>query len=155
MKILLLLLLTFGIANAQKTCGFKDGLQEGNCLFYYENGQLQWNQNWKKGKLDGDYSAYFENGKLKAKGVYKKDKKVGEWNYFDETGAKTGKEIYVGWKGNVYSDDGELTYYKNGKILSKGKFLNGENDGEFFYYNEDGTLEKTGIYKDGKLISTK
>ena len=155
MKILLFLLFFAGFANAQKACGFKDGLQEGNCLFYYESGQLQWNQNWKKGKLEGDYLAYFENGKLKAKGTYEKDKKVGEWIYFDETGAKTGMEKYVSWKKNVYRDDGEITYYKNGKINTKGKFMNGVAEGERFFYKEDGTLDRTEIYKDGKVISTK
>ncbi|MDQ0592312.1 antitoxin component YwqK of YwqJK toxin-antitoxin module [Chryseobacterium ginsenosidimutans] len=103
MKKILFALLFWSIAlQAQKKCGFIDGLQEGNCIFFYENGQKKWDQNWKKGKLDGNYIAYFENGKEKAKGVYKKDRKVGEWVYYDQSGSKTGTETYNGWKGDVY-----------------------------------------------------
>ena len=154
-KISFFLLFISIFLHAQKECGFKDGLQEGNCLIYHENGQVKWDERWKKGKLDGAFASYFENGKLKAKGVYKKDKKVGEWTYYDETGAKTGMEKYVGWKGNVYREDGEITYYKNGKINIKGKFMNGVAEGERFFYKEDGTLDRTEIYKGGKSVSTK
>ena len=80
---------------------------------------------------------------------------MGEWIYFDETGAKTGMEKYVGWKKNVYRDDGEIAYYKNGKITIKGKFVNGVAEGERFFYKEDGTLDRIEIYKEGKSISKK
>jgi antitoxin component YwqK of YwqJK toxin-antitoxin module len=180
-KLLLVLFLSSIFGQAQKQCGYKDGLQEGNCIFYYDNGQKHWDQNWKKGKLDGNYIAYFENGKEKAKGVYKKGQKVGEWIYFDQQGTKTGMQKYTGWKGNVYSGDCEETIYSNGKIesISFGKmvngneegkwktffengklkaecnFVNGEKEGELFLYKEDGTLEKTEVYKKGKLVSGK
>ncbi|KMQ69821.1 hypothetical protein ACM39_01895 [Chryseobacterium sp. FH2] len=109
---------------SSKKCGFIDGLQEGNCIFFYENGQKKWDLNWKKGKLDGNYIAYFE--KEKAKGVYKKGRKVGEWVYYDQSGSKTGTETYNSWKGDVYSDESENTYFKNEKIIRYGKFVNGK-----------------------------
>ena len=36
----------------------------------------------------------------------------------------------------------EISYYKNGKVLSKGNFTNGKENGEF-----------TGYYKNGKVFS--
>lgn len=178
-KILLVLILCSIFLQAQKPCGFVDGLQEGNCIFYFENGQKNWDENWKKGKLDGNYIAYFENGKEKAKGIYKKDRKVGEWIYYDENGSKTGIEKYKGWKGDVYNDDCEATYFKNDKIIRSGNFVKGKEEGrwKYFYgngnlqyessfvnglregeqlsYNENGKLIETEQYKNGKLISTR
>lgn len=178
-KILFFLLFSNVFLQAQKQCGFVNGLQEGNCIFFYDNGQKKWDQNWKKGKLEGNYIAYFENGKEKAKGIYKKDRKVGEWVYYDESGSKTGIEKYKGWKGDVYNDESENTYFKNEKITSQGKFVNGKEEGKwkYFYengklkyesnfinglregeqfsYKENGSLEETNLYKNGKLISTK
>ena len=62
-KISLILFLISIFLQAQKKCGFLDGLQEGNCISYYDNGQKKWVQNWEKGKLDGNYIASFENGR--------------------------------------------------------------------------------------------
>lgn len=76
-KISLILFLISIFLQAQKKFGFLDGLQEGNCISYYGNGQKKWVQNWEIGKLDGNYIAYFENGKEKAKGIYKRDRKIG------------------------------------------------------------------------------
>ena len=38
----------------------KDGLIEA----FYDNGQLEWNENWKDGKAHGSWENYFEDGKL-------------------------------------------------------------------------------------------
>ncbi|UIR55626.1 hypothetical protein LZQ00_15315 [Sphingobacterium sp. SRCM116780] len=178
MKKIILILLFFPVfLYAQEKCGFVNGLQEGHCLFYYDNGNKKWDQHWKKGKLDGDYIAYFENGKEKAKGVYKRDKKVGIWVYYDEKGLKTGIEKYKGWKGNTYINDVETTYYKNEKVESVGRFLNdgqegkwqsfyesgklkgestfvnGKREGESRSYDENGNLTKTENYKNGELVN--
>ncbi len=38
------------MGTAQKPCGYKDGLQEGSCKEFYENGQVKNTIEWKKGK---------------------------------------------------------------------------------------------------------
>lgn len=46
-------LLFFSISSlilAQKPCGYKDGLQEGTCKQFYDNGQLKYVVEWKKRK---------------------------------------------------------------------------------------------------------
>lgn len=176
MKILICLFIFPLLTIAQKKCGYVDGLQQGDCVFYFDNGKTKWEQQWKKGKLDGNYIAYFENGKQKAVGKYKKDKKVGEWIYYNENGTRSGIENWEGWKGNLYLNNNESIYYKNDKIESKGNFENdvqigkwqyyyengklrvetifenGQKEGAQNFYNENGTLEKTEIYKNGKLV---
>ena len=182
MKILPLIFMLFSVfLFGQKKCGFVNGLQEGNCLFFYENGQKKWDQQWKKGKLDGDYLAYFENGKLKAQGSYKKGLKVGEWNYYDDKGLKTGVEKHGNWRGDTFIDNCEVIYYENGKPsssekgqyingLEEGKwiafylsgkkysevnYVNGKKEGEAQYFREDGSFEKTKLFKDGEEVVPK
>lgn len=66
---------------------------------------------------------YYENGHVKTKGNYKDGKKDGLWeNYIDEK---------LVWRVN----------YKYGK-----------EEGLWEYFNEDGSVEETENYKDGKLV---
>lgn len=68
----LLFFSTAVLITAQKPCGYKDGLQEGACKEFYDNGQVKNTVEWKKGKLDGDAVFYYDNGKVQSKGEYKK-----------------------------------------------------------------------------------
>ncbi len=44
-------------------------------------------------------------------------------------------------------------YYQNGEIRSKGDFSsNSQKDGKWDYFNEDGSLHITEIWKDGEFI---
>ncbi|MES2557942.1 MAG: hypothetical protein V4604_17435 [Bacteroidota bacterium] len=45
-----------------------------------------------------------------------------------------------------------LNYYDNGALMSKGKLTNGLPDGLWQFYNQQGGLTRTGIYKNGKKI---
>lgn len=47
-----------------------------------------------KMKKQGPYFYYYENGKLKIQGNYKKDMKHGTWNYYDENGKLIKTEEY-------------------------------------------------------------
>ena len=42
----------------------------------------------------------------------------------------------------------------NGKLEIKGNYKKGKKIGEWLEYHENGQIEKTEIYKDGKLIET-
>ncbi|MBB4806866.1 antitoxin component YwqK of YwqJK toxin-antitoxin module [Chryseobacterium defluvii] len=205
MKYSFLLLLCAFMTAAQKPCGFKDGLQEGNCKQFYENGQIKEIADWKKGKLDGNAVFYYEDGKVHAKGEYKKDYKIKEWLYYDKNGKLTAKEVFRNGEKNIYDnsltatfyspsgvvteisdyklgklhgesrifhEDGKSVkqtgYYENGAAAGKWKvlypsgklqreteFANNEWNGNRIHYREDGSIEKTEVYKNGKLISTK
>jgi antitoxin component YwqK of YwqJK toxin-antitoxin module len=48
-----------------------------------------------KMKKHGPYFYYYENGKLKIQGNYKKDKKHKTWTYYDETGKVIKVEEYL------------------------------------------------------------
>lgn len=201
-------LLFFSISSlilAQKPCGYKDGLQEGTCKQFYDNGQLKYVVEWKKGKQDGDATFYYDNGKVESKGEFKKDYKVKEWSYYDKNGVLTSKEVFRNGEKNIYDnsltatfytpsgkvteisnykfdklhgetktfhEDGKAVkqwgqyengiatgkwkvFYPSGKLQRETEFENGKWNGNRIHYREDGSIEKTEVYKDGKLISTK
>ncbi len=51
MKYIFLLFFSFSfMGTAQKPCGYKDGLQEGSCKEFYENGQVKIPLNGRKEK---------------------------------------------------------------------------------------------------------
>lgn len=190
---------------AQKPCGFKEGLQEGSCKAFYDNGQVKQILEWKKGKVEGDAVYYHENGKLQAKGEYKKDFKVKEWVYYDKNGVLTSKENFRNGDKNIYDNSFTATFYTpsgvvseisnykfaklhgeskvfyengksvkqiglyenglatgkwkslypSGKVQRETEFANDKWNGTRVHYREDGSVEKTEVYRDGKLISTK
>lgn len=70
----------------------------GEATFYYENGKLELQENYKDGKLDGDVTYFYKDGKIKFKEHFKNGERNGE----------------------------SITYYKNGEIKSKIKYKNGK-----------------------------
>ena len=83
----------------------------------------------------------------------------------DESGRRQGKCVFYydsgikKWEG-IYKDGlmhGKMTiYYEvSGEVYLKATFDNGKEDGNWKYYNEDGTLRKEEIYKNDSLIETK
>jgi antitoxin component YwqK of YwqJK toxin-antitoxin module len=61
--------------------------QEGNqvkATYYYDNGQIQQQGNFKDGKLDGQWIAFDENGNKKSIGEYKNGEKTGKWFFWND-----------------------------------------------------------------------
>lgn len=134
--------------SAQKPCGFKNGLQEGYCKHFYENGQLKEVANWKKGKLEGPATFFYENGKKKAEGEYKKNFKVGVWQYFHENGKLQAKEKYV-YRDHMSVLEGEyISYYDDGQLKITSFYKNGKRQGDFIAYHENGKIANKGKMKD-------
>ncbi len=51
--ILLLFISVSSLVWAQKPCGYKDGLQEGSCKEFFDNGQVKNIVEWKKANEKG------------------------------------------------------------------------------------------------------
>lgn len=99
----------------------KNGVEKS----YYDNGQLEYEKNWKDGKKDGHWKSYYENGQLVVEEGYINDKLDWKKHYYDE--------------GQLLSDedweDGTLKlfkfYYQNGQLRCKRKYKSGSGrDGE-------------------------
>ena len=92
---------------------------------YYENGNLQTEENYKDGKREGLIKIYYENGNLRVEGNYKDDKLEGSI------------------KG----------YYENGNLGAEGNFKDGKPEGSIKEYYENGNLKSEIFFKKGKPIS--
>ena len=97
---------------------------------------------------DGDFIEFHPNGKLKTKGIIKNGKRTGIWKSYHTNG-------------NIYSENkykkGILNgktaaYYPNGNVQYMGLYINNKKDDSWFFYLEDGTLDKEILFKDGGKI---
>ena len=150
------------------------GKLTGNWKWYYGNGQLMLDEEYISGQKDGMHTEYDETGKIIEEGEYVKGLEDGPWFYISSDfiergtyrdGLKTGKwnSWYLIFKDNKADStlcftgsfvednpDGKHTYYwDNGKIKDEGNYLTGKKDGDWYKYNEDGTLFLTITYRNG------
>lgn len=93
--------------------------------FYYTKGMINSNIGDYGGKLlNGDFKAYLYN-KLIETGQFSKGCKTGLWR----------------------------SWYLNGKYKKIFSWKNGKLEGDFKHYNEDGTIDHHGHYKNGKYYA--
>ena len=91
---------------------------------YYDNGNLEFEVNYKDGKKEGLFKRYYENGNLKSEGNFKDGKLEGL----------------------------SKLYYENGNLESEGNFKDDKQEGLFKVYYENGYLMAQYYYKDGEII---
>lgn len=145
--------------------------EEGNVIkgYGYENGWLRYEGIIDmNGKRQGLWKEYYQTGELRSKGKYVNSNPVGEWKFYfqdksieiignyDNKGRKSGEWIWFYITGDTmmienYTDgelDGEfIEFDEDGRIVSQGTFVEGSEEGKWTYYN-NGYTEK-GSYYDG------
>lgn len=104
---------------------FIDDKKEGNQKFYYDNGKLKEDKNWKANELEGSYKTYYANGKIEEEGAIVDGYRHGKWNLYYPNGQLQKETIYD--NGNIndiqtfYTINGikEMEYtYKNGLLIA-------------------------------------
>ncbi len=65
-----------------------------------------------------------------------------------------GQLEYIGKqkKGVIHGDF--VSYYPNGEVSIEGYIKDGQYDGDWIYYDDDGSLNKTLIWKNGEQIDS-
>lgn len=106
------------------------------------------NQTDSQGRKQGVWVKKYETDTVRYKGQFRDNRPYGTFKYFYETGLK--KAI------TTYSDDGIIarttSFHENGKIMSKGKFINQKKDSIWLFYSElDEKLLSSETYKNGLL----
>ena len=95
----------------------------GKQIEFHENGQKQWEENYKDGKPDGLVVEWYTNGQKKVEGNY-----------------KDGKEgLHVSW-------------YTNGQKQAEVNYKDGKIDGLSVWWDVNGQKEGEVNYKDGKKV---
>jgi antitoxin component YwqK of YwqJK toxin-antitoxin module len=135
-----------------KTDGFKINLSQGNSSFqmnfYIDEDGTAFNQdknNWDTSNLTE--KTFYENGNLmnevevdesgQANGITKK---------YHENGQLRNKTY---WTKNIQEDGEVITYHTDGSKARKITVLNGEINGEFFEWHQNGNIKTQGTYNNG------
>ncbi|MDR3259058.1 MAG: dynamin family protein, partial [Fusobacteriaceae bacterium] len=131
--------------------GLKIGLQK----FYYENGKIKIQANYKNDMLDGEYNdmldgeykEFYIDGNLKIQTNYKNDMLNGKYEEFYIDG---NLKIQTNYKKGL-KEGKSNTYYFNGNIETELNYKNGVLEGLQKFYYEDGKIKMQANYKNDML----
>lgn len=117
--------------------------RQGGWKYYYETGELKAEGAYKDNLKTGEWIYYYMDGKTEQKGKYSKDKPSGLWVWYYDNG-KTWREENM----DRGKEEGAFFEYdKQGNILLKGDYADGEKEGLWYYHAGDITEE--GNYQAG------
>jgi uncharacterized protein len=127
------------------------GLKQGFWKEFFDNGKLRAEGNYKDNTKTGDWKFYTENEKLKQNGKFNKNGfQTGEWKWFHENGQLQKTENFV----NGVLEGTTEEFDENGKLICSGQYIEGYEDGPWFFvtnnYRQEGTYSygrRNGIWK--------
>lgn len=147
----------------------ESGKRSGEQKYFYEDGKLRIKGDWVDGKENGVITEYYNDGNVKSEkhfasgqfnatsSKFYAEKKVSVEDIPDDTNATVSKEhieknngqnTYQAFNGNGY----HKLYNAYKKIDREGEFRNGRLiEGKRHYYNTEGELIKTVVYKNGRV----
>jgi antitoxin component YwqK of YwqJK toxin-antitoxin module len=152
---------------------YAGGKPEGDWLWYYPGGQVLREEAYYNGLLDGMMTEYDEAGNIITKGEYVEGKETGEWYYrigdnettgnyaegmrnglwkYYDLAPAMGKQKVLRFEGRYIEDNphGRHTYYwDNGNKKDEGEYVMGRKEGEWIYFNYDGTPFIVVSFKNG------
>jgi uncharacterized protein len=123
----------------------ESGLKQGPWKEFYESGELYGEGLYKDGKRQESWIFYYKDGKQEQTGNYNAaGKPEGVWKWYYESGNLKRRESMS----NGLSNGPIKEFSDSGVVLVNGSFVDGEEDGEWFYeVNDD---KETGSYREGK-----
>ena len=150
------------------------GRYTGSWVFYYPSGNILKEESYIEGKEYGMYVEYSDEGMIIVQGNYNYGMKEGKWTYSINGIVETGEYLNDkkdGYWTIVFDDgamleegsfiednpDGEYRWYYTtgpaaGKICLIGKYINGQRNGDWIYFDEEGNIELIVTYNDGDEV---
>ena len=119
------------------------GLKNEHWKFYFSNGNVRSEGDFRENMRTGKWSFYYPDGKLEQTGNYRNSKTDGLWIWYYHDGEILREENYYQGK----EDGMSVEYDKQGNIIAKGDYIEGNKEGEW-YYNV-GDQEEKGSYTYG------
>ncbi|MBI5540565.1 MAG: hypothetical protein HY951_10940 [Bacteroidia bacterium] len=117
--------------------------KQGVWKYYYEGGEVKSQGNFKDNLKTGEWIFYYIDEKIEQRGKYNKDKPTDLWTWYYNNGNKWREEYLI--KG---VEEGSITEYnKEGIVILKGEYVDGEREGIWNFNNGDNTEE--GSYQGG------
>ena len=133
---------TEGVLNGRK--------RVGNWKYFYANGELMSEENYKDGKLEGEQLIYYPDGQVTEFAVYKNGLKDGVISKYSSDGILIEEITYKEGKPNGMAKYFEL----NGNLKETGLYNNGKREGTWEYYM-DGEISTDKDLKKRKPTYTK
>lgn len=121
------------------------GKPDGEWNWFFANGSLLRKENFIKGLPDGNYYEYDSLGQLIVSGSFQDGAANGKWFIIDND-CKSEGLLKDGLKNGVWTS----VFLSNGKIASKGSFIEGLENGKFTYYYDNGNINEEGIFNYGQ-----
>ena len=137
---------------------FVNGVRDGGWNFYLETGLPEltiWFKNdkiEKKHYANGTFQTYYDSGIPQSEYTYKNYNKEGAFLEYYDKGAY---EQIPASPEDVAQGIAYREQLKGTQVKQKGKYVNGQLNGEVLYYKISGELEKTEVYENGNLKETK
>lgn len=149
--------------NLKEHSRYRNDTANGKSTFWFDNGILNEDRNFKDGLFSGEMKEYYYTGQLKTLSNYEKGLKQGLVRGFHSNGVIEYESMLV----NDLQEGKTIFYHPNGKMESTADFIKGNAEGHVIQYNEDGSKEmegsklqnkRTGVWKtyypSGKLHET-
>jgi len=135
-------------------------------VLHYKQGVLQKqeliNRKDKDGQKEGVWKEFYSDRTVKTEGTFRNDQRDGYWKEYSERGELLQTTKYVD---GVYVEDAEElsdlnvkeSYYEKGKgegkLKFRGTYREGKKQGTHIWFNEDGSIDSTKVYRNGFLIA--
>jgi len=121
--------------------------REGQWEFYseYIKGYMVLRENYSSNLREGESIKYHWNGNLAEEMLFISDKREGVWKQYYTDGVLALEGIYSGGKLN----GSFKAFTVSGKPMIKGTYKNDLRDGEWTFWNNDGSFNKKIIYING------
>ena len=146
----------------------ESGRRTGEQKYYYDDGSLRIYGDWTDGKKKGVLTELHRDGSIKSEMNFIEGKvevasikeyQIAEKPAKRQTAPTTQKIEPAKTKSNKVGAFTQTGYYKTfnefKKLDREGDFVNGKlMNGKRYFYNDNGDLTRTLIYKDGKVIET-
>jgi antitoxin component YwqK of YwqJK toxin-antitoxin module len=125
-------------SNIRESGNYKQDAKTGVWNYWYQNGNLHYQENMKEGRrvLEGSIVFYYPNGNKKKELSYKNGLPNGMWRTWYEGGnLKTEGEYIKGEEEGVF-----IVNFNNGKLMRKEHFVKGKRKGDLYIYDKKGAL---------------
>ena len=128
----------------------KEGYRDGKTTYYYANGKVSSEVNYKGGLNDGEKTAYYVTGAPSSRTNYKDDKEDG----LSTSWYQNGKKYFQGWQKEDMKDGEQVYWNVIGMRTSSISYLNNDESGYAVYYIGNNKKDYEDYYENGWLKRT-
>ena len=159
---------------SEARCETPDGVAEGPTYGRYTDGTLRYLGTSRAGKTTGTWTNWNSNGTLSIEAEYQNGELVGAFRRYDANGVlqsegnhdRKGRmdgtwtrywpngKVRTRWTMDGGRQHGPVaTFYESGAKKSEGQRVDGQPDGEWNWFAEDGTMTQTCRYEAGRVVT--